>query len=134
MADKRPLFFIIVHTFSRPKALSRLDYTRDRFEVIVVDDGSALSPEKIVTPFGARMDITLCEDSHAGPAAARNRGASRANGEFLAFTDDDCRPDGRWLRFLAGRLLVDPDSIVGGKTMNALSENPFSSASQLLID
>ena len=110
------------------EALSRLDYPKDRFEVIVVDDGCALSPEKVVTPFGTGMDVTLIKDSHAGPAAARNSGVSRAKGDFLAFTDDDCRPDRRWLRFLAGRLLVDPDSIVGGKTMNALSENPFSSA------
>ncbi len=46
----QPEFSIIVPTFNRPTqlaacltALARLDYPRDRFEVVVVDDGSEKS-------------------------------------------------------------------------------------------
>jgi len=141
MRQTLPFFSIIIPTFSRPKALklcletlTDLDYPRDCFEVIVVDDGSAFSPKNIVELFFNRLRITLCEESHAGPAAARNTGVSRSKGELLAFTDDDCRPDRRWLRFLAGCLEADPDSIVGGRTINALIANAFSSASQLVTD
>jgi len=141
MTQTLPFFSIIIPTFSRPKELERcleslsdLDYPRDCLEVIVVDDGSAFSLEKIITLFRNRLEITLCEESHAGPAAARNTGVLQTKGEFLAFTDDDCRPDRRWLRFLAGCLGTDPDSIVGGKTINALNTNAFSEASQLVTD
>jgi GT2 family glycosyltransferase len=141
MSRTLPCFSIIIPTFNRPKALemcletlSDLDYPRDCFEIIVVDDGSAFSPVKIVELFCDRLEIILCDESRAGPAAARNTGVSRAKGDFLAFTDDDCRPDRRWLRFLAGCLEADPDSIVGGRTINALIANAFSAASQLVTD
>jgi glycosyltransferase involved in cell wall biosynthesis len=141
MSRTLPFFSIIIPTFNRPKALemcletlSDLDYPRDCFEIIVVDDGSAFSLENIVELFWDRLEIILCEESHVGPAVARNIGVSRAKGEFLAFTDDDCRPDRRWLRVLAGCLEADPDSIVGGRTINALSANAFSEASQLVTD
>jgi glycosyltransferase involved in cell wall biosynthesis len=141
MSRTLPFFSIIIPTLNRPKALERclealsdLDYPRDCFEVIVVDDGSVFSLENIVELFCDRLEITLCDEPHAGPAAARNKGVSRAKGEFLAFTDDDCRPDRRWLRFLAGCLEADPDSIVGGRTINALIANAFSTASQIVVD
>lgn len=135
-----PFFSIVIPTFSRPKALKRcletladLDYPKDCFEVLVVDDGSVLSLENIHA-LSDRLEITLCKTSHAGPAAARNRGVFQAKGEFLAFTDDDCMPDKRWLRCLAECLEANPDSVVGGRTINALSDNLFSAASQLVTD
>lgn len=136
----RPVFSIVVPTHARPRqlhaclsALAALDYPRRRFEVIVVDDGSEAPPEEIVERFGDRIDIRLVTQSHAGPAAARNTGARWARGEFLAFTDDDCAPAPDWLTELAARFAIAPDHALGGRTLNGLPENPFSSASQLLI-
>lgn len=136
-----PFFSIIIPTFNRPKALAmcletlaELDYPRHCFEVIVVDDGSAFSLKHIVDPFLNRLKITLCKAFHGGPATARNTGVLRSKGEFLAFVDDDCRPDRRWLRSLAECLVANPHSIVGGRTINALSDNVFSAASQLVTD
>ena len=80
-----------------------------------------------------RLQITLLSQPGAGPAAARNRGAAAAQGRFLAFTDDDCRPAPEWLDHLAACLKDAPDSIVGGRTVNALENNIFAAASQALI-
>lgn len=131
-----PHFSIVVPTYRRPailarclEALARLDYPHDRFEAIVVDDGGGE-----IEPPPASMDFALLTQTHAGPATARNTGAARARGEFLAFTDDDCRPDPGWLRAMAARIAGAPDHAIGGRTLNALPDNPYSTATQLLLD
>jgi GT2 family glycosyltransferase len=113
-----PFVSVIVPTHARPEqladcvaALDALDYPRDRFEVIVVED-------------------VECD----GPAAARNRGAERARGELLAFTDDDCRPARGWLRGLVDRWAGRPEVAVGGRTTNGLPDNAFAAASQTIVD
>lgn len=141
MGLEQPYFSIIVPTYRRPvqlaaclHALVRLDYPRDRFEVIVADDGSETSPEAVVAPFRDRFDVTLITQPHGGPAAARNAGAARAKGEFLAFTDDDCTPAADWLKALAARFTTVPDHAIGGRTLNALPENLYSTTSHVILD
>ena len=141
MASAVPFFSIIVPTYRRPaqlavclEAMTHLDYPANRFEVIVVDDGSDAPPEAMVTAIRDRLDVTLLTHPHGGPAAARNAGAARAKGDVLAFTDDDCAPAAIWLRAFSDRLDPSGDCAAGGRTLNALSENLYSTASQLLID
>lgn len=113
-----PFVSVIVPTHARPEqlagcvaALDALDYPRDRFEVIVVEDVEG-----------------------DGPAAARNRGAEGARGELLAFTDDDCRPAHGWLRGLVDSWEGRPEVAVGGRTTNGLPDNAFAAASQTIVD
>jgi glycosyltransferase involved in cell wall biosynthesis len=141
MSGTLPTFSIIIPTFNRPRhlaeclrSLASLDYPRDSFEVIVVDDGSPSAPEGVAACFKDQIDLTLLRQPNAGPATARNTGAARARGEFLAFTDDDCAPAPNWLRSLAARFVALPDSAIGGRTLNALPNNLYSTASQMLID
>jgi glycosyltransferase involved in cell wall biosynthesis len=104
MRQEQPFFSIVIPSCARSRQLAAclqsltcLDYPRDRFEVIVVDDGSETLPEDVVAPFCNQLDVTLDTRVHAGLAATRNTGATRAKGEFLAFTDDDCAP-AEWLQ------------------------------------
>lgn len=55
--------------------------------------------------------MRFVEQLHGGPAAARSVGAKEARFEYLAFTDDDCRPDPLWLATLAQQLVAEPDCI-----------------------
>jgi GT2 family glycosyltransferase len=142
MSAALPQFSVVVPTYERPaqlsacvRALSRLDYPRDRFEVLIVDDASARPPHDVVESLGGSLDVKLVgRAENAGPAAARNLGAGRARGEFLAFTDDDCEPERGWLRAFAARFEDAPARVVGGRTVNALEDNPCSETSQLIID
>jgi GT2 family glycosyltransferase len=136
-----PTFSIVVPTYRRPKhlaacleALAALDYPRDRFEVVVVHDGHDAEPPPAMAETGGRIELTVLAQAHAGPASARNTGAARARGDYLAFTDDDCMPDAGWLRALAARIVEAPSAAIGGRTVNALSDNPYSTATQLLAD
>ena len=135
-----PSFSVVVPTYARERqladclaALAALDYPRGLFEVLVVDDGGGLA-DGAVEPFRDALDLKLIAQQHAGPAAARNTGARAARGELLAFTDDDCRPAPGWLKALAASLRTEPGSAAGGRTVNALEDNPYSAASQSLVD
>jgi glycosyltransferase involved in cell wall biosynthesis len=57
------------------------------FEVIVIDDGSTDDTASSVKNYG--QNIRYVHQSNQGPAAARNKGASLARGEIIAFCDHD---------------------------------------------
>lgn len=141
MSEASPLFSVVVPTFGRPdrlaaclRSLAALDPPADGLEVVVVDDGGGVALDLALAPVRDRLDLALVEIPHAGPAAARNAGAQRARGRFLAFTDDDCLADRGWLRALEAPLREDPTRLVGGRTVNGLPGNACSSASQALLD
>jgi len=137
----KPFISIIIPTYSRPtqlatclQSLANLRYPRDRFEVIVVDDGSPMSLETAVAPIRKQLNLKLLKQPNAGPAAARNRGAQQAQGEYLIFTDDDCAPAPDWLQAFAATIAEMPDCLAGGRTINRLTDNLFSTTSQLIVD
>jgi GT2 family glycosyltransferase len=114
------------------RALAGQTFAPERFEIIVVDDGSECSLEPAVRAVAHRARVI--EQASSGPARARNRGAAAARGHLLAFTDDDCEPDANWLSVLDAHFRDTPDRALGGQTINALSANAYASASQLLVD
>jgi glycosyltransferase involved in cell wall biosynthesis len=136
-----PRSTVVVPTHERPEplaacleSLAALDYPREDFEVVVVDDGGRTPLEPLVDRFRERLDVRLVRQERAGPAAARNAGAEHAQGDLLLFTDDDCRPRPDWLRRLADRAAASPEEAFGGRTVNALPGNVYSAAAQLVID
>jgi len=135
---ERPFCSVIVPTRNRPEqlrrcleGLSELEYPRDRLQVIVVDDGGGGSEIEHLAP-ALRPAIVITRG--VGPAAARNAGVERAEGELLTFIDDDCRPHRDWLERLAARYRMAPEEAAGGRTVNGLSESLCSEAAQLVID
>src|SRR5438105_13726768 len=98
--ETRGSFSIIIPTYRRPRqlatcldAVSRIQYPKNSFEVLVVNDGVENLPSDVVQPFNNRVNLRLLTQQHNGPAAARNTGAKNAKGQWLAFIDDDCEPD-----------------------------------------
>ncbi len=141
VGESFPVISVVVPTHDRAPQLARClealavqEYPRDRYKVIVADDGSPDPADGLVRQFAGKMNVVLVTQKHVGPAATRNLGASHAPGEFLAFTDDDCVPARDWLARIAARLARHPGCMVGGQTINALTENLYSSSSQALVD
>jgi glycosyltransferase involved in cell wall biosynthesis len=69
-----PKFSIVVPTYNRPESLRRclqslaqLDYPRDAFEVVVVDDGSRQQLDDVVADFDQAIAVQLIRQANAGP-------------------------------------------------------------------
>lgn len=138
--DTTPLFSVIIPTHDRPQrlaacleALASIDFSPDRFEVVVSDDGSPVSPAAVVAEFADRLRVTLVHGPKAGPGAARNRGAARAFGRFFVFTDDDCLAEPSWLRAFEHCFAERSDRLIGGGIVNGLPANRYSTATQLIV-
>ncbi|MFB6186238.1 MAG: glycosyltransferase family 2 protein, partial [Halobacteriaceae archaeon] len=94
--NSETLVSVVIPTYERPEYLqgaiqTALGQTYDNIEVIVVDDGSS-DPyaDEIVAEFPQSVTC-IRHDENEGLSAARNTGIRNANGEYVAFLDDDDR-------------------------------------------
>jgi biofilm PGA synthesis N-glycosyltransferase PgaC len=67
--------------------LAALDYPEDRFEVIVVSDGSTDTTNKILAAWEDCNRRTVFLPEHHGKATALNHGMAEARGEIIVLTD-----------------------------------------------
>jgi glycosyltransferase involved in cell wall biosynthesis len=105
-----------------PAALSALSklVTEEPWQLIIVDNGSNDGTAEVLRKFAAAdpLHISLIYESVPGLANAQNAGLRHADGEILAFTDDDCYPEPDYLNqirdcfqegaldYLGGRVLL----------------------------
>jgi glycosyltransferase involved in cell wall biosynthesis len=135
----RPVLSLIVPTFNRPQGLARLlralslqNFPSRLVEILVVDDGGDRDLAPVLKENGGGLAITLLRQQNRGPAAARNLGAAKANGQCLVFIDDDCEPLPGWLRAVYEAWQAWPDAIGGGPLSDRPGGNLFSQATILL--
>ena len=115
---KYPHVSIIIPVKDRPEdilecvqSLTKLNYPKDKLEIIVVDDGSVKSIADIIAPFS--VNLVRLETSQ-GASTCRNIGAERAAGDILAFLDADCMADENWLKDLTPFLQLNSIGAAGG--------------------
>lgn len=100
------------------EALQGQSFPADRYEVIVVDNGSTDATKEVV----AKYPVRLFEETETqSPYAARNKGISEAQGEVLAFTDSDCVPQPNWIEAGVAALESSGVGLVGGHIRFRLS-------------
>jgi glycosyltransferase involved in cell wall biosynthesis len=97
----RPEYTIVIPAYQAAdvigkcvQALNAQDVSRERYEIIVVDDGSTDGTAAAAREAGADQVITC---THNGPGPARNAGVKVANSELVLFTDADCEPIPTWI-------------------------------------
>ena len=77
--------------------LRQLDY-RGSFDILVVDSGNDPVPARDIAE---KLGVGYVRCLAAAPGRARNAAIERAPGDWVAFIDDDCRPEREWLTELA---------------------------------
>lgn len=115
----RPEISVIVPVFEQwgmaatlLKALAAQRLDPQRFEILLIDNGSSdFSPPEVL-PTNSRLLVCRTPGSYA----ARAYGVSQARGVWLAFTDADCQPDEAWLTRLleVQEARQDPELLIAG--------------------
>ena len=75
--------------------LKALDYPD--FEILIVDNGRDPVPAREISD---RLGVSYVRCLKPGLSRARNAAIAAARHEWIAFTDDDCRPERNWLKEL----------------------------------
>jgi glycosyltransferase involved in cell wall biosynthesis len=95
-----PYVSIIIPTYNEEKYIRRclesiynLEYPRDRYEVIIADNGSTDKTISICKEYTQSIYIL----PELNVSELRNYGASNAKGMIYAFIDGDCVADTEWL-------------------------------------
>ena len=107
MQPGEPELSVVVATRDRAQRLLALirslraqTIAAERFELVVVDDGSRDGTRDLVRAESSNcaFDVRVLPHEHGGgPGAVRNTGLRVARGKLVAFTDDDCEADPGWL-------------------------------------
>jgi len=91
-------------------SLQKLDYDRNKVEVIVVDGNSTDKTREIVKKYPVKLVI----EEKKGLNLARNVGIKCSNGEIVAFTDSDCIVPPNWIMKIVENFKDPKVSCVGG--------------------
>lgn len=130
-----PVPDVAVHisTFGRaqflPILVERLEgqtLAAERFEVVVVDNGSSDDTWSVLGGLleRTRLRLTIVRvPVNRGPAAARNVAVATSRAPLLAFTDDDCLPAPGWLEAIL-RASRDADVVQGRTEPDASHASP----------
>ncbi|GHT25027.1 glycosyl transferase [Bacteroidia bacterium] len=88
-------FSLVIPVYNRPDEIDELlqslvEQTEKDFEVVIVEDGSNITSEPVVTRYSDRLAVHYYYIPNGGPAPARNYAATKAQGEYLLILDSDC--------------------------------------------
>ncbi|QDG54566.1 glycosyltransferase [Persicimonas caeni] len=123
MTQALPSVSVIIPVYDDYKRLERClyalegqTYPNDRYEIIVVDNGT---PEERVPDIEETFsNVRAIREETPGSYAARNAGIAAATGDVFAFTDADCLPAWDWLERGVEALERDPEiGLVGGQIL-----------------
>jgi GT2 family glycosyltransferase len=101
---------VVIVTANRPEALERcvdavMSAAHEPRELVIVDQSSpAVSATVAERLLRSPVPVRHLQVPAMGVSSARNLGASHAEGDRLAFTDDDCVPGPDWLSNLVDAL------------------------------
>lgn len=112
-------YSVIVPVYNRPDEVDELlqslmQQTYTDFEVIIVEDGSAVPCKDVVDKYAASMDIRYYLKPNSGPGKSRNYGAGRSHGEYLIILDSDCILPPDYFKAVEEELRNEPADAFGG--------------------
>jgi len=120
-AAKKPKVSVIIPALNEGRVIGRcleslqhLDFPRDQFEVIVVDNGSTDGTARIIDSYTSELNLRRVERKNVRISALRNFGAYLAQGEIFAFLDADCLAPREWLTNAISLIGDQPAGVIGG--------------------
>src|SRR3989344_3241313 len=125
---------IIVPTYNRAKmlekailSLDKLDYPKNKYELIIINDGSTDNTEQIVKNVKNKISCKLkyFYQQNKKLSAARNLAIKNSNKEIIVSVDDDMLFPSDWLKKLLKPFQNDSIGVVGGPSIAPSSASLF---------
>ncbi len=124
-----PMVSIVVPVYNRAEliqpclsSLMAQTYPKDRYEIILVDDGSTdntvASARELLRDWPGTFQIV--QKPNGGPASARNAGFRASQADVIAFIDSDCVAEIHWIEKLIDTLASKDAAGVGGPLINVV--------------
>jgi glycosyltransferase involved in cell wall biosynthesis len=128
-------FSVIICTYNRAKYLletlesvARQVYPAEDFEIIIVDNNSPDSTEEVCHSFinqNQTLTIRYFKELRQGISYGRNKGVNEAQGEFIAFIDDDETVNAHYIQNLADFFREYPEAeLCGGPVVPVYETAP----------
>lgn len=119
-------FSIIIPVFNRPDEIDELlaslvlqDY-QNQFEIIIIEDGSSITCELVISNYTSKLTISYYFKKNSGPGDSRNYGMKIAKGDYFIIFDSDCIIPQNYLTEVEASLKSDYVDCFGGPD-NALA-------------
>lgn len=113
-------FSIIIPVYNRPNEVDELLFSltkqtfNNQFEVIVVDDGSALKSKDIVLKYKTKINVKYFYKENTGAGLSRNFGMQQAEGNYFIIFDSDCIIPPKYLEEVNNALKLNYTDAFGG--------------------
>lgn len=115
----QPKYSVIVPVYNRPQEVEELlasltHQTFKDFEVILAEDGSSVTSEKIYEKYADQLSIRYFSKFNSGPGPSRNFGFEKASGNFLVVFDSDCVIPPNYFQSVEKFIQISPCDAWGG--------------------
>lgn len=85
-----PVYNVEKYITTTIESIYRQELPIEEFEVVLINDGSTDNSLKIILELSSKYkNITIISQENQGPSIARNKGISKAKGEYIYFMDSD---------------------------------------------
>jgi glycosyltransferase involved in cell wall biosynthesis len=114
-----PKYSVVVPVYNRPQELDELMVSLTKqsyknFEVIIVEDGSSVTSEKVFEKYTSTLSIQYFFKPNTGPGPSRNFGFEKARGDYFVVFDSDCILPSHYFEAVESFLEVTPLDAWGG--------------------
>ena len=114
------MFSLIIPVYNRPDEIEELLHSltlqtyKQPFEVVVIEDGSTIACDEVISKFNQHLTITYYYKQNSGPGDSRNFGMQHAGGDYFIIFDSDCVIPPHYLQSVADNLAAGYTDCFGG--------------------
>lgn len=130
----QPKYSFIIPVYNRPDEIRELLHsftlmdTDVPYEILIIEDGSTLSSERVVTLYKQQLPITYYFKENSGPGDSRNFGMQNAKGNYFIILDSDCLLPNHYLTKVNEFLTKNYSDCYGGADAAHVTFTPLQKA------